>query len=327
MENEGKKRIAVLLMSVGSPSNQDEVEKYVSELRMEHKVTKQLVIGLLKDWRNAATVARAMRKPTKKQMDALRSKYASIGFSPLLEITNRQAIALQSKLSEKGVNAGVYPAMKRLHPSIREVVAKIKEAGCAEVIGIVMFPSYSKVFNDKYEKILLSEMKAQRMDCSATVIKSWDDNVQFLDTWKESILKAYAPIRGERTMVIFTTHSMPKVFIDGGDEYIKNFERTARRLATELMLQDWTCGYYTGGHPAPVKDIKICISESKSKGFERVLLVPLGYVAENMETLYGLGAECDETAKKIDIGITRMHPPNDSEKLINAMAELIVRNL
>lgn len=327
MHSSNSGKVAVLLMSVGSPRNGKEVEKYVDELRKERRLTRQLVAGLLKDSRGIATVARAVRRPTAVQMAALKRKYKRIGFSPLLAITERQARALKAKLSTKGITADVYPAMKRLHPSIREVVTRMKNRGYGTVIGIVMFPSYSVVFNDAYEMLLKSEMRKQGLRCNLTVIKSWDENKNFLEAWRENISHEYARLDRKRTLVIFTTHSIPKVFVDGGDNYIKNFEKAAKRLATSTMLQNWKCGYYTGGHPSPVQDIRQVIYEAKADGYSNILSVPLGFVTENMETLYGLGIECAEAADKAGIGITRMHPLNDSEKLIDALADLVMKGL
>ncbi len=327
MQGNKRSRIAVVLMSVGSPQNQDEIAEYVNSIRKEHKVTRALVVGVLKDPSNAAMVVRAMRNPTREQMESLAEKYRQIGGrSPLLSITLKQAAGLRSRLWSRGLDAKVVVAMKRLHPSIKEALSSIEGTHRMHVIGIVMFPTYSSIYSDEYEEMFASAIRDSGIK-SASVVKSWDKNSKFLSAWRESISKAYAPLRKRRTMVVFATHSMPKVFIDGGDPYIKNFESLARNLAVKLRIRNWTCAYYTGGHSAPVQEVTQCISRCKSNGYEHVLLVPLGYVADNFETLYGLGLMCDKAAKRFGIGITRMRPLNYSKKLVDALSDIVIERV
>ena len=318
-------KIVVVLMSVGSPRDSGEITEYVDSIRKEHRITKTLLFGMLKDPRNLALVAKAMRRPTASQVSALAEKYAQIGGSPLLSITRRQAGRLHSTLSKRGVYAKVVVAMKRLHPSIKEALAEARASDSTPVVGIVMFPSYSKVYSQEYEEMLLSGIKDLGIHTASVVVKSLDGNGMFRRALEESISNAYAPLRGRKTMVVFATHSVPKVLLDGGDPYIKNFESLAGYLARRLKMSDWTCAYYTGGHPSTVQEVTRCISKCKSEGYRRVLLVPLGYVADNFETLYGLGAMCKKAARTAGIGITIMRPLNDSTRLSNALSDIVIK--
>ncbi len=312
-------------MSVGSPHGRKGIADYLGSMHRNHKITRSLVAGILKDPRNAATVANALKKPSEDQLAALREKYTKIGGrSPLVRITLKQANMLHSRLKNIGIDAKVLVGMKHLRPSIDEAVAKAKNSPNPLLIGIVMFPTYSKVYGDEYEETFVSSLKKYGFGKNGVIVKSWDDNEKLSEAWQSAISKPYAKLRKLRTMVIFATHSLPKVFIDGGDPYIRNFESFAARIAKSLDLQDWSCAYYTGGHPAPVREITGFVRECKENGYDHVLIVPLGYVADNFETLYGLAAMCKEAASASRIGITLVKPLNGSAKLAEALSDIVV---
>ncbi len=319
------RKIIVILMSVGSPRGRDEIIKYLKDIKSEHRITKSLILGVLKDPRNISTIIKAMRTPTADQVESLYNKYKKIGgASPLASITRRQAKRLCAVLKSSGIDARVTIAMKRPRPSISEAISEFKHYRNPLFIGIAMFPTYSKSFGDRYERMFTSGIKNSGIDADSIVVKSWDDNAKFRIAWSSKISKSYIPLRGKKTMVIFATHSIPKIFIDGGDPYIKNFESLARSVATMAGIRNWTCAYYTGGHPAPVPEITSQIRKCKEEGYKHILLVPLGYVADNFETLYGLGIMCKKAAAESRIRITQMHPLNDSPELSAALSDIVL---
>jgi len=93
--------IAVLLMAYGTPSSEEEVAPYLTNIRHG-------------------------RPPSTDAVDELKQRYRRIGgLSPLLDITNAQASALQEKLNADGLVARVYVGMRYWHPYIKEVAQKI----------------------------------------------------------------------------------------------------------------------------------------------------------------------------------------------------------
>ena len=325
MPRKDNTKVIVILMSVGSPRGRNEIRKYIEGIRAEHHITKTLICGMLRDPRNIFTVVRALKMPTSGQIESLYAKYLKIGgMSPLVAITQRQANRLRSRLQSSNVDADVEIAMKRLYPSINHAMSRLRRYKDPIIIGIAMFPTYSTVFGDEYERMFIASMRESGIKAHGIVVKSWDDNAKFRNAWINRISDSYSRLNPKKTIVIFATHSIPKVFIDGGDPYIKNFESLARSLATEIGIRNWACAYYTGGYPASVPEVTRYIHKCKEDGYGDVLLVPLGYVADNFETLYGLGLMCKKAAAESGIRLISMHPLNDSLGLSDALHDIVL---
>src|SRR5690242_8937025 len=106
----------VLLMAYGTPRNLDEVEAFYTEIR-------------------------GGRPPSPELLATLRARYEAVGGrTPLLDITNEQAAALECAL---GAGFRVFTGMKHWHPYIRETVAEMEAAGIEEAVAMALAPHYS----------------------------------------------------------------------------------------------------------------------------------------------------------------------------------------
>ena len=119
-------RLAVLVMAYGGPSNIDEVEPYLMDVRGG--------------------------RPTKPQLvQEIRARYARIGGrSPILELTCAQAAGVARALGDQ---FSVYVGMRHWHPYIPAVVDEIAQAGQSRVVGVAMAPHYSNMSVGAYEMI------------------------------------------------------------------------------------------------------------------------------------------------------------------------------
>ena len=107
-------------MAYGTPSNQNDIEPYLTDIKRG-------------------------RKPTADEIEDLKRRYREIGgHSPLQEITAAQASKLESALNSEGIKVPVYFGMKHWHPYIAETVPNFLKLGIRRLIGLVLAPHYSR---------------------------------------------------------------------------------------------------------------------------------------------------------------------------------------
>jgi protoheme ferro-lyase len=113
-----QERAGVLLLSYGSPSDDADIPRYLASVRQGRSVSQELITDV-------------------------QQRYRRIGGSPLLEITQAQADALQAHLASRVHSVRV--AMLHSHPAIDLVISDFVDEGVDDVIAIVMSPQVSPV--------------------------------------------------------------------------------------------------------------------------------------------------------------------------------------
>src|SRR3981081_1546570 len=119
-------RTGVILMTYGSPHDLDDVGAYITRVR-------------------------GGREPSPELQTEFRRRYEVIGLSPLIEITQRQAAALEQDLGEEfAVGAG----MRCSDPSIADIVGALAERGADRLLGVILSPQYSPTLMGGYDRAL-----------------------------------------------------------------------------------------------------------------------------------------------------------------------------
>ena len=145
--------VAVLLMAYGTPSSEEEVAPYLTDIRHG-------------------------RPPSPEAVEELKQRYRRIGGrSPLLEITNAQASALQEKLNADGLTARVYVGMRHWHPYIKEAAQKILHEGQKKLVALAMAPHYSRLSIGGYKQALDEAISGSSVQVD--FVESWCDNPVF----------------------------------------------------------------------------------------------------------------------------------------------------
>jgi ferrochelatase len=311
--NNGGKMVAVLLMAYGSPNNLDEVEDYFTDIRRG-------------------------KKPEPHEVEELKERYRAVGGkTPLLEITQKQARALEDNLRKRhNVNAKVLIGMRHWRPYIRDAVKEISDDGVLyeNVIGIVLAPHYSKMSIGGYAELLEKASKDfLEKGTKVEMVQSWNVEQNFLQAWKEKIEKALSLFPKERqasVFVIFSAHSLPERILQWNDPYPKQLMETSIELAKMLDLRNWAFAYQSAGIAGGKwlgPDILQKIEEVGTNGQKDILIAPIGFVSEHLEILYDIDIECQNLAKKLNINLKRTELLNDSPKLIDALATLVLKKI
>jgi len=305
-------------MAYGTPSSPDEIEPYYTDIR-------------------------GGRKPTPELLQELTERYQLIGMTPLLEITREQARALQAQL---GDGYRVYIGMKHWHPYIAETVEQIARDASQfnRMIAIALAPHYSKFSIDGYIQRVREAMTKSNLALDVTFVESWNDHPLYLRSIAERMLAARDAMGAkdwEGIDVIFSAHSLPERILQSGDPYPQELRETCEGVAPLIGLKQWRFAYQSAGRTGEKwlgPELLATLDEIASRrgspsGYpgatarvaptNRVLIAPIGFVADHLEVLYDIDIQAMEHAAKLGIELRRIESPNATPTFIAALADIV----
>lgn len=298
---------AVLLMTYGAPSSEDEIEAYLTDIR-------------------------GGRKPSAEAVGGLKERYRKVGGrSPLLEITRAQATALEKTLNSMGAMVRVYIGMKHWHPYIGEVVPTILIDGLRRITGLPLVPHYSSLSTGGYKQALEKALEGLGQ-VQVDFIESWCDNPLFHQALAEKIKDSLRQFpESAKVQVIFTAHSLPDRILQQNDPYPKQLESSCEAVAKLSRIDNWSFAYQSAGKTNEKwlgPDILEALNELSLKGeTDHVLVVPIGFVADHLEISYDIDFEAQLFASARGLNLKRTESLNTSPAFINALADVVHKRL
>lgn len=294
----------VVVMTYGTPSGPDDVERFYLDVRRG-------------------------RPPTPEQLGDLKRRYDAIGgTSPLNARTAAQLAALQEELEvlEPGAYVVAYGA-KHSAPTIEAAVAELAGRGVTDVVGIVLAPHYSRLSVGEYLERAAERCAELGLACG--FVRHWHDEEALIAALAARVRSATAslpPTRGE-IEYCFTAHSLPERILADGDPYPDELAETARLVAGRLELAHYRVGWQSAGRtPEPWigPDILVMLRELAAQGFGGVVVCPAGFTADHLEVLYDLDIEAAQLAGELGLAFTRTASLNDDRAVFAALAQRVV---
>jgi len=290
-------------MAYGSPNSLDEVGDYLAQVR-------------------------GGRASTPDEIEHLKQRYQRVGGqTPLLQITRSQADALEKKLIADGIPARVLFGMKHWHPFVEDVVEKISIDNPPILVGLALAPHYSKLSIDRYEDGVRRGLARKSSNIHFVMVKSWHKEPSLITALSSRVSRALSDIRSsERTMVIFTAHSLPLRSISDDDPYRAQLLETSQLVAKEASVTEWEFAFQSASGPTGTwlgPSLREKISEFSNKGIKRILVCPVGFVSDHLEILYDLDVEARDYANSHGIELARTLSLNDDPMFIEALAAVV----
>ena len=130
--------------------------------------------------------------------------------------------------------------------------------------------------------------------------------------------------------ILFSAHGLPQILIDRGDPYQFQIENMVNLLVNKLGIKDldWKITYQSRVgkikwlEPDTENEIKIAGKERKN-----LLIVPISFVSEHVETLVELDIEYKELAESYKIKFFRVPTLQNHEKYMESLKDIIEKNL
>lgn len=257
-------------------------------------------------------------KPASPELLAeMRHRYERIGHSPLLEYTRQQADNL-----EKQTRRETRVAMRLWRPRLSEVVADLDHRH--KICLIPMAPFSIEVYRAAAERDLAQfpEHRRPQLCCVAP----WGTQPRLIDAYLNGIAATLDRVPAhdrERAPVILTAHSLPSAVIRGGDQYEQQFLATAALVGARLQQPILTCFQSQGadGGQWLGPDLNECLRRCAVNGPGPVLVAPIGFFAEHVETLYDLDVEAKSQAEALGLQLLRVPTVNSDPGLIDALRQ------
>ncbi|CAM9915672.1 unnamed protein product [Chrysoparadoxa australica] len=294
-----------------------------------------------------------MQKPlaaaiSTKRAPVSRAAYAEIGGgSPIMKWTNAQASGLETQLSSKGIKgAKCYVAMRYWHPFTDEALSEMQKDGINALVVLPLYPHYSVSTSGSSLGELQKAFEKNIQDWSFrkvvhTVVPHWYKRpgyIESISTLALRELEKYSPAeRAEGVKVLFSAHGVPKSYVEAGDPYKRHIEECTSLVAQSLekkikasgMNGKIACELSFQSRVGPVEWLRPYtddkIRDMGEAGVKNLVVVPVSFVSEHIETLEEIDMEYKELAEECGIQHWERVPALNTEpKFMEDMADMVI---
>jgi ferrochelatase len=249
----------------------------------------------------------------------VRRRYAAIGGSPLLTVTQRQAALLSARLQMP-----VFVGMRLSRPELGEALANARASGVRRLCVLPLAPFSVHVYSEAAARALAEHPGAPIELLPVTPFGSAEELVRA----HAQAIAPYLPAASDDSVaLVLTAHSLPLSVIESGDRYQIEFEKSAAAIG-EALGRPYHVAYQSqgfGGGAWLGPDLKVTLE--RLSGARRVVVAPLGFLADHVETLYDLDIEAKAWATELGIEFTRVPALNSAPGLVEALARVAERAL
>ena len=303
---QGQKPIAVLLMAMGGPDCLDNVEPFLRDVRGGRPTPPELV-------------------------EEIRERYrATGGKSPAVGITKDVAKKLEARLNRSGGQRyRVYVGLRHWHPFISETYAELLVENPEHLIGLCMAPQRSSLSTGAYRKKVEEAQVNQQGACSVSYVGSWNRHPKLIagivDNIKQGLLKFPADVRAS-VPILFTAHSLPERIVAMKDPYPEEVKGTVEAVTTLLGSQPTRFAYQSQGRSGEKwlgPTVESTIEDLSRAGQRHVLVAPIGFLCDHVETLFDIDIELKQLATKLGMQLERIAMLNDSDAMIEILVDVL----
>lgn len=320
-------KIGIVLLNLGGPDSLDAIEPFLYNLFCDPDIIDFPGSFLFR--KRLAKLISTRRSPK------IRTQYEKIGGkSPLKEHTLKQAAMLEEKLNEK-FPAKVYAAMRYWRPSTEETLAEIEKDGIKKVILLPLYPQYSKATTESSVKEWNKHLALRKyLDIETTLIESYYDFPPYIDAFTDRVnegLRRFSADEQDKVHLVFSAHGTPMKLVRQGDPYSGHIKKTV-----DLMMER---GGYTQDNSlcyqskvGPLKwltpSTPDTIEKLAKEGVKHMLVIPVAFASDHLETLFELGIEYRHIASEAGVQQFEITTGlNDSPLFIDALTQLVFNKM
>lgn len=314
-------KIAVVLLNLGGPDSLEAVQPFLENLFNDPDIFK------LPFQKSLA------RFVSKKRAPKVEKEYELIGGkSPINEWTEKQRSMLKNKLFNSGNNIDVLIAMRYWKPLTQEVVTVVETGNYDKVIMLPLYPHYSisttgSSFNEWKRFYKGDKSKLIYIDSYQThplYIKAINERID------ESLLRFPEKIQKDVQLVL-SAHGTPVSYLKKGDPYSFQIKETIEAV---MKLRNNSHEYHQcfQSKVGPAKWLEPAtdkmIEELATKGKKNLLIIPISFVSDHVETSFELDIEYRHVADRVGIeNYIVMRGLNDSQTFVDALSDIVIKEL
>ncbi len=318
----------IVMLNLGGPRNLDEVKPFLMELFADREIIQlpaQSTLGPFIAGRRTKSVQK---------------NYSDIGGgSPLEHWTRLQGDGMCARLDELSPETAphrAYIAFRYSEPSSEAALRQMAEDGVTRAVAFTQYPQFSCATTGSS----LNELwrAARRLGLQKqfewSVIDRWPADPRFIEAMAQTVrdgLERFSAEERDDLLILFSAHSLPMSIINRGDAYPLEVGTTVHLVMERVGMQyEHLLSYQSSVGPVPWigPSTESVIEQLGAKKRRRVLVVPIAFTSDHIETLHELDIEYGELAH--EVGITKyVRAPalNDSPLFLDALAGIVHQHL
>ncbi len=328
MVNCPKPPTAILLLNLGGPTTLEEVQPFLLELFADREI-----IPLPFQSQLGPFIAR-------RRAPRVRARYAEIGGgSPILHWTKLQGEAMALRLDQLCPNSAphkAYVAFRHASPYSRDALAQMKADGVKRAVAFTQYPQYSCVTTGSSLNELWRALRSQGLEHEFqwSIIDRWPVHAGFIAAMAESVragLEKFPAGQRNDVLLLFSAHSLPLNVVERGDPYPQEIGASVNAVMQALNFSHEYLLCYQSA-VGPVRwlgpGLGAMIKELGKKKRQRVLVVPIAFVSDHIETLHEIDIKYKELAEQCGIHQFERAPAlNCSPVFLDALADIVAGHL
>ena len=299
---------AVVLLQLGGPDSLNAVEPFLYNLFCDPDIID--IPGAFLFRKALARLISSRRAPKVQEL------YKRIGRrSPILKQTQLQARRLSEALQASGNPMEVLIAMRYWHPMTEEIVRTLVEKNIEEVILLPLYPHFSKATTGSSVNEWNRVTRALHAHSIRTkVVKEYFDHPLYINALVSNINRALARVPAadrSKVQLVFSAHGTPMKLVCDGDPYSHHIRKTYERVVEKgnfnlphLLCFQSKVGPQKWLEPSLTGTIERLAHEKVS----HVVVIPIAFVSDHIETLSEINMEAKDEAKKLGIKYFDMMP-------------------
>ncbi len=291
-------RTAIIVENFGGPQSAEEVEPFLFNLFNDPDVI-HLPFG-------PAFQAWLARRVSKKRAPAVIPEYARMGGgSPLVPVTMQQAAALEAELKTRQPADAVppiYVGMRYTAPFIADAVKRALDDGAQRLVALPLFPHYSLTTTGSVHNAVAQALEALgRREVPVSYVPAFFDHPGWVEAVVARIGEALAgPDAPARPALLFSAHGLPSRYVRKGDPYMGQVQESVRLIVDRLgWTGRWGLGWQSRVGPLKWLDPSTDLAIERllrEEGEREILVVPIAFVGDHIETLVEIGHTYREQA-------------------------------
>jgi protoporphyrin/coproporphyrin ferrochelatase len=319
---------AVLLLNLGGPASLEEVQPFLVALFADREI-----IPLPFQSQLGPFIAR--RRTPKVQ-----ARYAQIGGgSPILHWTQVQGAGMVQRLDllcPETAPHKFYVAFRYASPSARDALAQMKADGVKRAVAFTQYPQFSCATTGSSLNELWRALREMDMENEFlwSVIDRWPVHPGFIEAMAETVragLEKFPAAERQDVLLLFSAHSLPLNVVERGDPYPQEIGASVHAVMQSLNFSNpYLLCYQSAVGPVrwlgPGTEAMVrLLGKQKQRS---VLVVPVAFVSDHIETLHEIDLEYKELAERSGIQQFERAPAlNDSSVFLDALADLAAGHL
>jgi ferrochelatase len=315
-------RYAVVLLNLGGPDSLDAVEPFLRNLFSDHDIFKlpfgqKLFAKLIAKWRAPKVMER----------------YKKIGGkSPINEWTAIQGKKLEGALRKEAIDIDVHIGMRYWQPALKDVAVRLSATEAEKIVLLPLYPHYSITTTGS------SFREWQRAYNGPSVrlvyVDHYCDNEKYIaainQRMDEAVLRFPEPVR-EDVQIVYSAHGTPQRLVNQGDPYSHQIMKTVESVMAKRGF-DHPHHLCFQSKVGPMKWLQPSTHETltalAAKNKKQILVVPISFVSDHIETLFELEIEYRDVAAAAGVeNYVVMKGLNDSDLFVAALKDIAMQAL